>query len=379
VRSKVNRKSKTCPFDKLRAGSELCRRIENRKIPPKALVRADKTDSMKVASSQWSARASSAIALCAMLFATCFSAEAQRPPKTYRIGFLSNAASRGPGQEEYQQALHALGYMEGQNLVIDWRFSKGKVDLLPDLAADLVRRKPDCIVAIGVAPTSAVKHATSSIPIVMGNADDDPVRHGLVASLAQPGGNVTGFTNFGSALAGKRLELIKEIFPKISRVAIVYDPTGPGGAGHIRESESVARALAIQVQRLELRTPEDLENRFQVAVKDRAEALIVVVTALVNTLQPQIIKLAVKTRLPVMYSSTSWVREGGLMGYDTDALDRFRGVASYVDKILKGTKPADLPVQQPSKFEFVINLKAAKQIGVTIPPNVLARADRVIK
>ena len=306
-------------------------------------------------------------------------AEAQQSAKTYRIGFLANAASRGPEQEEYQKALHELGYIEGQNLIIDWRFSKGKVNLLPHLAPNLVRLNPDCIIAVGVAPTRAAKNSTSSIPIVMGNADDDPVRHGLVASLAHPGANVTGFTNFGSDLAGKRLELIKEIFPKISRVAIVYDPNGPGGAGHVRESAGVARALAIQLQRLEVRTPEELEHRFHVAVKDRAEALIVVVTAAIVRLQPQTINLAVKTRLPVMYSSTSSVREGGLMSYDADARDRFRGVAGYVDKILKGAKPADLPVQQPTKFEFVVNLKTAKQIGLTVPPNMLARADRVIR
>jgi putative tryptophan/tyrosine transport system substrate-binding protein len=306
-------------------------------------------------------------------------AGAQQPAKTYRIGFLSNAASRGPEQVEYQQALHELGYIEGQNLVLDWRFSKGKINLLPDLAADLVRLKPDCIIASGVAPTRAAKNATSSIPIVMGNADDDPVRHGLVASLAHPGGNVTGFTNFGSDLAGKRLELIKEIFPKISRVAIVYDPTGPGGAGHAREAKVVAPALAVELQPVEVQRAEELDKAFQVAVKGRAEALIIVHTGLMNPRRSEILNLALKTRLPAMYSNNGWVLDGGLMGYDADARDRFRGVASYVDKILKGAKPADLPVERPRKFELVINLKTAKQIGLTIPPNVLARADRVIK
>jgi putative ABC transport system substrate-binding protein len=336
----------------------------------KALLQYSNTETTRI---RW-------LLVCAMLFALCSSAGAQQPAKIYRIGYLANPPGiRKNAEEVFRQELRQLGYVEGQNLVIEWRFSKGKLELLSDLAADLVRLKVDCIVATGVAPTRAAKEATTTIPIVMGNADDDPVRHGLVASLAYPGGNVTGFTNFGSELAGKRLELIKETLPKISRVAIIYDPNGPGGAGHIRESETVARALAIRLQRLELRVPEELENRFQVAVNDRAEALIVVTTASVNRVQPRIVNLALQTRLPAMYSATSWVLKGGLMGYDADARDRLRGAAGYVDRILKGTKPADLPVQQPARFELMINLKTAKQIRVTIPPNVLARADRVIK
>jgi putative ABC transport system substrate-binding protein len=247
------------------------------------------------------------------------------------------------------------------------------------LAAELVTLKVDCIVATGVAPTRAAKQATSTIPIVMGNADDDPVRQGLVASLARPGGNVTGFTNIGSDLAGKRLELIKETVPKASRVAILLDPKGPGGMGHVRETEIVAPALGVKLQLVEVRGPEELDNAFQAAVKGRAEALIVVTTGLMGNHRSRIVNLAVKTRLPAMYSNTYFVREGGLMGYAADIPARWRGVAAYVDKVLKGAKPADLPVQQPTKFEFIINLKAAKQIGLTIPPNVLARADKVIK
>jgi putative ABC transport system substrate-binding protein len=225
----------------------------------------------------------------------------------------------------------------------------------------------------------AAKNATKTIPIVMGNADDDPVRHGLVASLARPGGNVTGFTNIGSDLAGKRVEILKETLPRATRVAILWDPKGPGGAGHVREAKVVAPALGVELQPVEVRSAEDLENAFQVAVKGRAEALIVIHTGLMNPRRALIVNLALKTRLPAMYSTTGWVREGGLMGYDADAQGRYRGVANYVDKILKGTKPADLPVQQPTRFELVINLKTAKQIGVTIPPNVLARADQVIR
>ncbi len=251
--------------------------------------------------------------------------------------------------------------------------------MLPDLAAELVRLKVDCIVAAGVGPTRAVKNATSTIPIVMGNADDDPVRQGLVASLARPGGNVTGFTNVGSDLAGKRLELLKETVPKASRVAILWDPMGPGGAGHVRETGSVAPALGVKLQFVEVRDPGDLDNAFQAAVKGRAEGLIVVTTGLMASHRPRIINLAVKTRLPAIYSNVNFVREGGLMSYAADGPERLRGVATYVDKILKGTKPADLPVQRPVKFELVFNLNAAKQIGLTIPPNTLARADKVIR
>jgi ABC-type uncharacterized transport system substrate-binding protein len=320
------------------------------------------------------------LALCSLLLAPRFLAQAQQPKKVYRVGHLTNAPGiRAEEEEVFRQSLRDLGYIEGQNLSIEWRFSKGKLDLLPDLAAELVTLKVDCIVATGVAPTRAAKQATSTIPIVMGNADDDPVRQGLVASLARPGGNVTGFTNIGSDLAGKRLELIKDTVPKASRVAILLDPKGPGGMGHVRETEIVAPALGVKLQLVEVRGPEELDNAFQAAVKGRAEALIVVTTGLMGNHRSRIVNLAVKTRLPAMYSNTYFVREGGLMGYAADIPARWRGVAAYVDKVLKGAKPADLPVQQPTKFEFIINLKAAKQIGLTIPPNVLARADKVIR
>ena len=245
--------------------------------------------------------------------------------------------------------------------------------------AELVGFKPQCIVAVGVAPTIAVKQATNTIPIVMGNADDDPVRHGLVASLNRPGGNVTGFTNIGSELAGKRLEILKEIVSRATRVGILFDANGPGGVGHVRESESIAPALGLRIERLELSSPENLEKTFQAAITRGVEAVIVVNTALIVGHNARIIKLAAQTRLPAMYTSSSSVAAGGLMSFSDDPGDRAKRVADYVDKILKGTHPADLPVQQPTKFELVINLKTAKQIGLTIPPNVLARADRVIR
>ena len=319
-------------------------------------------------------------ALCALLFALCAAVEAQQPKKIYRIGYLSNAAEMRKEQEEiFRQTLRELKYAEGQNIGIEWRFSKGKLELLPQLAAELVRLNLDCIIASGVATIRAVKQATSTIPIVMANADDDPVRQGLVVSLARPGGNVTGFTNIGSELAGKRLELLKETLPRLSRVAIFSDSRGPGGAGHIRESEIVAPGLGIQLQAPEIRSPEDLDNAFRAAVKGRAEALVVVTTGLMNAYRHRVVDFAVETKLAAMYSSSGFLLAGGLMSYDTDARERLRGVATYVDKILRGTKPGDLPVQRPTKFEFIINLKAAKQIGLTIPPNVLARADKVIK
>ena len=317
--------------------------------------------------------------LITVLLLTFSSAEAQLSKKVYRIGYLANAAGMAPREQAFRRGLRELGYVEGQNLVIEWRFSKGKLDLLEALAGELVRLKVDLILAIGVAPTRAAKEATGTIPIVMGNADDDPVRLGLVASLARPGGNVTGFTNIGSALAGKRLELLKETVPKATRVAILWDPKGQGGAGHARETKIAAPTLGVQLQPVEVQGAEDLENAFHSAVKGRAEALIAVHTGLMQTQRARIVNLAVKTRLPVMYTDSQFALAGSLMSYSDDDLDRTRRAASYVDKILKGVKPADLPVQQPAKFEFIINLKTARQIGLTIPPSVLGRADRVIR
>ena len=316
--------------------------------------------------------------VCALLFALCVSVQAQQPKKIYRIGYLTNSPEFSSDSEgAFQQALRERGYIEEEYIVIDWRFSKGKLDQLPQLAAESLSLTPTA--SSLSAWLRAVKQATNTISIVMGNADDDPVRHGLVASLARPGGNVTGFTNFGSDLAGKRLELLKEIIAKASRVAILFDPNGPGGAGHVRESESIAPALGLRIERLEVSHPGALDTAFQAAMKRRAEAMIVVNTSLITGQSERIIKLAAKTRLPAMYTSSSSVSAGGLMSFSDDPRDRSKRVADYVDRILKGAKPRDLPVQQPTKFELVINLQTAKQIGLTIPPNILARADRVIR
>jgi putative ABC transport system substrate-binding protein len=276
--------------------------------------------------------------------------------------------------------LQELGYAEGQNLTIHWAFTKGDRDRVPGLVAELVNLKVDCIVAGGVGLTRAAKQATGTIPIIMANADDDPVQRGLVASLARPGGNVTGFINIGSDLAGKRLELLKEIVPKATRVAILSSGA-EGAAGHVRESQAVAPALGIRLQPLEVPNPDagGIERAFKLAVTERANALVVVNAGGIGSHRRQIVSLAVKMRLPAMYTTAESVLDGGLVSYGDDALDRSRRVAEYVDRILKGTKPADLPVQRPIKFELIINLNAAKQIGLTVPPNVLARADKIIK
>jgi putative ABC transport system substrate-binding protein len=309
-------------------------------------------------------------------------ADAQPAGKVYRVGSIINAASIRPVEAAFRKRLQELAYTEGQNLIIEWRFGRGDRDRIPGLVADLVNLRVDCIVAGGVGPTRAAKNATATIPIVMLNADDDPVQQGLVASLARPGGNVTGFTNRGSDLAGKRLELLKEIVPKATRMAILSaGREGDADAGHVRESQAVAPALGIRLQSLEVPNPDaaKIERAFQLAVTERANGLVVVSTGGIVNHTAQLASLAVKTRLPAMYTNADFVRDGGLVSYTDDALDRSRRVAEYVDRILKGTKPAELPVQRPVKFELIVNLNAAKQIGLTVPPNLLARADKVIR
>ena len=304
---------------------------------------------------------------------------AQQQGKVQRIGFLSSGPGITPFLERFRLELGKLGFVEGQNMVIEWRFAKGAADVLSELAAELVRLKVDCLVTNGANATIAARLATHTIPIVMGNSDDDPVRLGLVASLARPGGNVTGFTSISAELSGKRLQLLKETLPKLSRVAILFDPDSRPASAHIRGTEAAARKLAVQLQSLEVRDPEVLEQAFQAAGKGHAQALIVVSGGLISNHQARIVNLANKSRLPAMYSSRSSVLLGGLMRYGSDQFDQYRLLAGYIDRILKGAKPADLPVQQPTKFEFIINLKAAKQIGLTIPPGVIAQADNVIE
>ena len=272
----------------------------------------------------------------------------------------------------------SLGTWRGKNMVIEWRSAEGKLDRLPALTAELVRLKVDVIVTSGPSATRPAKEATSTIPIVMA-FDTDPVANGFVASLARPGGNITGSSILAPELSGKRLELLKEIVPKLSRVAVLGNSTFPGNAQMLRETEIAADAFRVKVQYLDVLAPKDIETAFRSASRGRAEAVLVMGSGVLNSQRKQIADLAIKSRLPAMYIIREYVEAGGLMSYGVSLIDLDRRAAVYVDKILKGAKPADLPVEQPTKFEFIINLKAAKQIGLTIPPNVLARADKVIK
>lgn len=307
------------------------------------------------------------------------SAEAQQVKKTPSIGFLW--ASRGPSPDAragIHQGLRKLGYIDGQNITIEYRYAQGKFERLPVLAAELVRLNVDVIVTGGSTATRAAKEATRTIPIVMTN-DNDPVASGFVASLARPGGNITGLSTLRPEISGKRLELLKEVVPGLSRVAVLGASDNPGNPQALSEAEQAAAALKIQLQYLDIRSPKDIEPAFQEARKGRAEGVLELGGPLLNVHRSALVNLAAKSRLPTMWVRQSFVEAGGLMCYGVDPDDLARRAAIYVDKILKGAKPADLPVEQPTKFEFVINLKAAKQIGLTIPPNVLARADRVIR
>jgi putative ABC transport system substrate-binding protein len=320
------------------------------------------------------------VALSAMLFALCSSAEAQQVTKIPRIGYLT-AASRStiPARiEAFQQGMRELGYVEDKSIVIEWRFGERKEDRLPELAAELVRLKVDVIVTGGPISTRRAKEATVSIPIVMAQ-DTDPVGSGFVASLARPGGNITGLATLAPEISGKRLELLKEIVPRLSRVVVLGSSTEPANAQSLKETELAAGALGVKLQHVDVLASKDIETAFQAASKGRADAVLVLASSVANSQRSQIAELAVKRRLPAVYYQTEFVEEGGLMSYGVSFTDLFRRAATYVDKILKGAKPADLPVEQPMKFELIINLKAAKQIGLTIPPNVLARADKVIK
>ena len=314
------------------------------------------------------------LTLSALLFALSFPVEAQEPRKVYRIGYLAQS-SQGSREEAFRQGLRQLGYIEGQNIVIEWRFGSKNIR---KLAAELIRADVDLIVTRGTRATRAAQKATSTIPIVMagvGNA----VSRGFVASLAQPGGNITGLTTRSPDLADKRLELLMELLPNLSRVALLRNASRKGTEEHLKEAEVAARKLGWQLQSLEVREPEDIETVFQAAERGHVEALIVVANGLGGAQRARIISLATQKRLPIIASSDSYVRAGGLMSYSTDRSEQQRRAATYVDKILKGASPGDLPVERPTKFELIVNLKAAKQLGITIPPSVLYQATKVIK
>ena len=320
------------------------------------------------------------IALCAMLFTLSLPAEAQQPARIPRIGILAapSASFFSARDEAFRQRLRELGYVEGKTLFIEYRYADGKRERLPDLAAELVRLKVDVIVTAGPGATLAAKKASATIPIVFAAASD-PVGTGLVSSLARPGGNITGLSNMASDLGGKRLELLKEAVPKVDRVAFLWQSGGTRGDQALTEMEAAAKALRLKLLSLPVRSLEDFEGAFARAKKDGAQALITTTGALINTQQRQVLDFATKNRLPAMYPDSEFVEAGGLMSYAPNYADLYRRAADFVDKILKGTRPGDIPVEQPTKFEFVINLKTAKQIGVTIPSGVVARADRVIK
>ena len=309
-------------------------------------------------------------------------AQAQQPAKIPRIGYISGTgdpSNPGPYVEALRQGLRDLGYVEGKNIVIEYRGAEGNVDRMPSLVAELVQLKVDVLVVPLPVATRAAKQATKTIPIVM-VIGEDPVAAGLIDSLARPGGNITGLSTVNLELSGKRLELLKESVAGISRVAVLRDADSQTSSIAFNEYAAAARALKIQLQSLEVRgLNPDLEGAFQTAAKGRARALITVTNANLFRNQKRITDLAMKNRLPSMYQGSTWVEAGGLMSYSADDLDAYRRAATYVDKILKGTKPADLPIEQPTKFEFVINLKTAKQIGLRIPQSVLYRADKVIK
>jgi ABC-type uncharacterized transport system substrate-binding protein len=326
-------------------------------------------------------------AVCAMLFALCQSAEAQQPTKVPRIGYLSSVdpATDSASAEGIRLALRRLGYIEGQNIAIEYRYAEGKRDRTPELAelaAELVRLKVDIIVVSGGTPLILLaKNATKTIPIVMTGGGLDPVAAGLVESLARPGGNVTGLTTLNQELGGKRLELFKEAVPKLVRVAVFYDPANPPGLHEVKELlPPAARALKLTIQPWEIRAVDDIEKVFAALNKQRPDGLYPVSGGgLLRSNRKRIAGFALKSRLPSVYGNKEAVDAGGLMSYGADRADSYRRIAYYIDKILKGAKPADLPVEQPTKFEFVINLKTAKQIGLTIPPEVLARATKLIK
>lgn len=315
------------------------------------------------------------------IFLASAPADAQQTKKVPRIGFLSafSPSSEQNRVEAFRQGLRELGYVEDRNIFIEYRYGEGKRDRLPKLAAELVRLNADLIVAAGGSGLARVtKETTKTIPIVL-TGGSDPVGAGLVASLARPGGNVTGLTGITAELAGKRLELLKETFPRLTRVGVLWNPTDQGSAQGFKEIEIAAPALGLEVQSLQVPSPSNFESAFKAAITGKVRAIHILPSGLINSHRNRIVEFAISNRLPTMFSGAANVEAGGLLSYAPNAPDLYRRAATYVDKILKGAKPADLPVEQPTKFELVINIKTARQIGMTIPPAVLARADRVIK
>jgi putative ABC transport system substrate-binding protein len=318
--------------------------------------------------------------LIGSIFVNIHFAEAQQPTKTSRIAFI-NASSPSAilaRYEAFRHGLRELGYVEGKNITIEYRYAEGKLDRLREIMAELVRLKVDLIVTAGPSATRAAKEATSSIPIVMA-LDYDPIGNGFVASLARPGGNITGLSAVYPEMSGKQLELLKEIVPGLAQVAVIGTSTQPGNAHAVRETELAAAGFGVKLQYLDVLAPKDIEAAFGAAKKGRTDAMVVLAGPVLLSHRTQVAESAVKSRIPVTYQASEYVEAGGLMSYGVTIADLHRRAATYVDRILKGAKPSQLPVEQPTKFELIINLRTAKQIRLIIPPNVLARADKVIK
>jgi putative tryptophan/tyrosine transport system substrate-binding protein len=319
------------------------------------------------------------LVLSALLFALCFCAEAQpQQARVAKIGWLAIRPASAGRQEEIRRMLREIGYVEGKNMAFEFRFADDKLERLPALADELVRLKVDVLLTPSTPAALAAKNATRTIPIVFLNLAD-PIATGLVDSLARPGGNITGFTTIEAVLAGKRLELLKETVPKLFRVAVLWDPQNLGSTQEWKESQLPARELGLQLHSMEVGSVDKFEEAFKAAVKARSAALAVTLSALFSSNQKRIVDLAAKNRLPGIYARGDFVASGGLMSYGADQFEPYRRVAVYVDKILKGATPAELPVEQPTKFELLINLKTAKALGLTIPPVVMMRAEKVIK
>jgi putative ABC transport system substrate-binding protein len=326
-------------------------------------------------------KASAVALLWLALLAAPLAAGAQRAGSVPRLGYLSAASSSDPRSQRsldaFRQGLRDLGYLEGQSITIEYRWAEGKYERLPGLAAELVRLKVDVIVTAIVPALQAAQHATKEIPIVMAVVVD-PVTVGVV-SLARPGGNITGLSMIAPELVGKQLELLREVVPKVSRVAVLWNPANLGNAPQLREAKAAARALGVRLQPVEAQGPSEIDRAFAAIMRERAGALLVLVDSVLVSQREQIAGLAAKNRLPAVYGLGSHVEAGGLMAYGANLFDLYRRAATYVDRILKGAKPADLPIEQPTKFELVINLKTAKALGLTIPRSVLARADELIE
>ena len=317
-------------------------------------------------------------ALNALLLALCLPAEAQQPKKLPRIGYLAGD-SKAPSREAFLQGLSELGYREGQNIAIEWRFAEDKPDRFPELAAELVRLKPDAIVAANAAAVGVLKRATATIPIVVASYGGNLVADGIVASFARPGGNITGVTPLDPELSGRQMGLLKETLPKLSRLAVMWRPDDSGSPLQWQETQANAATLGIHLLSMKVQNSGEVDKATESAARDGTHALLVLRNVLFYVLRKKIVTLAEKSRLAGMYPSSEFVDDGGLMSYGANNNDQYRRAATFVDRILKGTKPADLPIEAPTKFEFVINLKTAKKIGVMISQSVLYRADRVIK